>query len=756
MNLKIKILNKNQALYFKIFMALILCIVVTILVLSMILYVNFERIAAEQVYKTNTNSLERTSQNVASTAKVASYLSSQVFRDANVGKLLYFKDPSINEISTAINQLYYCLSIPFIDSIYIYNGMTNTIYLNKQNDNSYIGIRKRIQSVETFDDKDALEKINEFRAYKQYLPIPRTTVITSEDNTKKNFYSFISYDIFSGDKLQNAVMVNFSEEWLQESIQEDSEQNSSNTFIIDKSGRVVSNSEGYPILTDISNEKYIQKILHSDTLANHFIDKVRDEKSLITYCYSEELNWIYIRVTPWNNVMGKIMDMKNMTILIGVLILLVGWIISFVVSRRLFVPVKSILTKLKGLEEENKGNIVELRQGILKDIILGRNYISKNNIYDKFEKLDIRMDVDGYFRLILFKIDRYAIFCSSGSTDDIQKSRQLFLDLCDDILSEKYKQHAIDIGEGNLLVIQSLPLYDENCNDRDSLESMLKAIQSAAIQSLNISVSITVSTIDKSVMQLGELYKLMTEASLHKIYKGYSSIIYLSEILLLEQNVYTYPINKEKNLIDALMSNKIDKAKQIYNDILQETSNYPIYAGNLAITHLIFAVNNTINTILRNNSFSDRYEKNTLTPLSVTSVETLDELNEKFYSIFINIGTIIDSKKNTKHEELINAINEIINKYYADYELSLNSIADKLEMTPTYLTMLYKRYTMTTILDRIIEVRMEKAREFLVRTDWAIAEISEKVGFNNDTYFYKVFKKMNGVTPADYRKNFTN
>lgn len=754
MNLKLKNMSKNQALYFKIFMALILCIVVTLLAVSMILYVNFERIAVDQVYKANINSLGQTSQSVSSSAKVASYLSTQIFSDTNVGKILYFKDPSINEISTAINQLYYCLSIPFIDSIYIYNGMNNTIYLNKQNDNSYLGIRSRIQTVGEFDDKDALEKIKNFRSYKQYLPIPRTTIITSENNTQRNFYSFLSYDIISGEKLQNAVMVNFSEDWLQESIQEDSEQNSSNTFIIDEKGIVVSNSKGYPILNDISNEKYIQKILQSDNSTNYFVDEVRGEKSLVTYCYSGELKWIYIRVTPWNNLMGKIIGMRNMTVVVGILILMLGWVISFIVSRRLFVPVKSIMTKLKGLEEENKGNIVELRHGILKDIILGRNYISKNIIIDKFEKLDIRMDVDSYFRLILFKIDRYSLICGGGTTDDIQESKQLFLGMCHDILSEKYDQYEIDIGEGNLLVIQSLPFYDESYDDKDFLESMLRDIQSAADNGLNISVSITVSTIDKSVMQLGELYKLMTEAALHKIYKGYSSIIYLSDILSLEQNIYTYPINKEKALIDALMSNKIDRAKQIYDEILQETANYPIYAGNLAITHLIFAVNNTMNTILKNNSFSGRYEKNTMHPLSVTSVETLDELNEKFYEIFRSIGAILDSKKNAKHEELVSTINEIINKDYADYELSLNSIADKLEMTPTYLTMLYKRYTLTTILDKIIEVRMEKAREFLVNTDWAIAEISEKIGFNNDTYFYKVFKKMNGVTPADYRKNF--
>jgi YesN/AraC family two-component response regulator len=51
---------------------------------------------------------------------------------------------------------------------------------------------------------------------------------------------------------------------------------------------------------------------------------------------------------------------------------------------------------------------------------------------------------------------------------------------------------------------------------------------------------------------------------------------------------------------------------------------------------------------------------------------------------------------------------------------------------------------------------MCKARELLLETDYAVAVIAEKTGFNNSPYFYKAFKKINGVSPAEYRKTLRN
>lgn len=51
-------------------------------------------------------------------------------------------------------------------------------------------------------------------------------------------------------------------------------------------------------------------------------------------------------------------------------------------------------------------------------------------------------------------------------------------------------------------------------------------------------------------------------------------------------------------------------------------------------------------------------------------------------------------------------------------------------------------------------IRMEKAKKLLVSTDLGVAEISEKVGYTDYRVFTKSFKKTEGVTPSQYRKEF--
>jgi two-component system response regulator YesN len=57
-----------------------------------------------------------------------------------------------------------------------------------------------------------------------------------------------------------------------------------------------------------------------------------------------------------------------------------------------------------------------------------------------------------------------------------------------------------------------------------------------------------------------------------------------------------------------------------------------------------------------------------------------------------------------------------------------------------------------TIIEKIIEVRNENACRILKSTDLPVIDIAGKCGYNNPSYFYTSFKKMNGITPTEYRK----
>ena len=84
-------------------------------------------------------------------------------------------------------------------------------------------------------------------------------------------------------------------------------------------------------------------------------------------------------------------------------------------------------------------------------------------------------------------------------------------------------------------------------------------------------------------------------------------------------------------------------------------------------------------------------------------------------------------------------------------ELSLSSISEVLDKNPSFLSNQFKRETGKTITKHIQETRIEKAITLLTTTDLSIQEISESVGINDLSWFSKLFKKIVGVSPTQYR-----
>ncbi|WP_127583282.1 response regulator [Paenibacillus koleovorans] len=84
-------------------------------------------------------------------------------------------------------------------------------------------------------------------------------------------------------------------------------------------------------------------------------------------------------------------------------------------------------------------------------------------------------------------------------------------------------------------------------------------------------------------------------------------------------------------------------------------------------------------------------------------------------------------------------------------KISLEEVAGKLHMHPAYFSAQFKKATGTGFIDYVNMVRIEKSRELLAMPDYRVKEIAEQVGFNDYTYFCRVFKKLEGTSPLQYR-----
>ena len=83
--------------------------------------------------------------------------------------------------------------------------------------------------------------------------------------------------------------------------------------------------------------------------------------------------------------------------------------------------------------------------------------------------------------------------------------------------------------------------------------------------------------------------------------------------------------------------------------------------------------------------------------------------------------------------------------------ISLELFADEHGVTSYNLSKAFKQNTGTNFIDYLTNTRLEKAKELLRTTDTKINHVAEKVGYQ-PTYFIRIFKKVEGITPGRYRE----
>jgi len=110
-------------------------------------------------------------------------------------------------------------------------------------------------------------------------------------------------------------------------------------------------------------------------------------------------------------------------------------------------------------------------------------------------------------------------------------------------------------------------------------------------------------------------------------------------------------------------------------------------------------------------------------------------------------GSILENR----YSPLVQRIKSHIDKLFLS-DIDLAATASQLNMSPSYLTHVFKAGTGYSPMQYIIRRRIGEAQSYLLMTDFSVTEIASIVGFNNISNFYKVFQKYIGVSPKKYRK----
>lgn len=86
-------------------------------------------------------------------------------------------------------------------------------------------------------------------------------------------------------------------------------------------------------------------------------------------------------------------------------------------------------------------------------------------------------------------------------------------------------------------------------------------------------------------------------------------------------------------------------------------------------------------------------------------------------------------------------------------KIALGDVANALQISPNYLSELFRRHKDQTFSEYLLALRIEHAKVYLLDVQYNVAEVSTLVGFSDSRYFSSSFRRVCGMSPSEYRNH---
>lgn len=210
---------------------------------------------------------------------------------------------------------------------------------------------------------------------------------------------------------------------------------------------------------------------------------------------------------------------------------------------------------------------------------------------------------------------------------------------------------------------------------------------------------------------------------------------------------YVFSLEEERKLIDLIAAGKNEEARAVLNQVFAGNSQQSIQSASVARC-LAYDV---MSALVKGANLAG---VNGLSMLRFVEIEHCPAPE-----LPVKLGELVDllcqkvrdsARVSTAAGSLCEEICAYIQAHYQDPDLNISQTGLQFDLTPAYLSALFKRETGSSLLNYITQVRLDAAKELLMQGQ-PVAHIAEQCGFRDSSALIRVFKKSTGLTPGQYK-----
>jgi two-component system, response regulator YesN len=215
----------------------------------------------------------------------------------------------------------------------------------------------------------------------------------------------------------------------------------------------------------------------------------------------------------------------------------------------------------------------------------------------------------------------------------------------------------------------------------------------------------------------------------------------------------TYPIRKEKELIDCVSRGDREGARLIMNDLLGHlffSSGKRMDDVRVRLQELAVLLSRA--AIEGGASEEEVFGINMAYFEKIRTVRGFEEMAFLLAKVTRRFSDCVFDLQEVKHADVMHKALRYFNEHYAE-KISLESVADWVHLSPSYFSRLFKAEMKMNFSAYLSSLRVEKGKRLLADRSIPLVEVAGRAGFDDQSYFTKVFKKTTGLSPGAYRES---
>lgn len=280
------------------------------------------------------------------------------------------------------------------------------------------------------------------------------------------------------------------------------------------------------------------------------------------------------------------------------------------------------------------------------------------------------------------------------------------------------------------------------------IEESLMKIHEGLKRYLDISITSLIGEVSQNMIQLIKQLKKTINQSDQRFYYKTGSIVREARTEYSTDNLFTYYSEAAHEFKSHIINEDvegIDLSIKKWVTFIREHKFHPSIVREWMIK-IVLDIKVKFNTL---ENFESTFSV-TMTDNIINNIECICELEEALKRIFNKlIKNMNKINELPKKNEIIKAKKYVLMNL--DKKITLGEVASYLHLNPSYFSRLYKQHTNENFIDYVTKSKMERAQELIDHSTVSIDKISEMLGFENKSYFFKTFKKFYGATPSEYK-----